>query len=31
MDFSNGEIFEVKLRLITFALEQGPLIAGVSV
>ena len=28
MDFTNGEILEMKLRLIAFAIDSGPLIAG---
>jgi hypothetical protein len=28
MDFTKGEIVELKLRLIAFAVDSGPLIAG---
>src|SRR6476620_4495795 len=31
MDFTKGEISELKLRLIAFATDSGPLIAGIDV
>ena len=31
MDFTKGEISELKLRLIAFATDSGPLIAGFDV